>query len=1580
MDPNGHLPSYCTQYALGSIADPSTFDAMLKALSANKGFVKEDTLTLALVKLRGYQNAAADVENAHLTMGYLENTAKPFVGSIIESICSRGGDVVRILGDTLLINFGSSVDDELEWNQCAHNAIASCVDIMTRLSFVLLRPEVATPTAEISNLSPEQASLLFSTVSSPKQACRSISNLRTNIALPPGAETSTLHQTKVLKAKDGQEFGGNTHFEPPSSIEIVVNIVLATGPAHHVVIGAPSKRLDYFIHSHMLGDMFQCLDTLSRGEIAFGLRDFNYLSLNFAKSRDLTDNYDVGSISTGKVLGGFDGHVDRLPSDPTYHGDLNLQTTALMPSTTEYRRVSLMVITLLWDFDMFSTQKCIDGVLDSLYNYFGVYDQISVLNSVQTITAFFGLSPLEEYNCSEMAIKSALDILWTLSKHELGPVSISVVTSDVLFQEFKTDYRCLLGSFGDAYQLALNMLKWANNTVVCDHATHLQSEIVGIHEKVGYELSRNKQQQVPVWTVRNQYLSSLPNQASLHVGAGNQGTGFSFGYRSEREILVDGIKRWFKDGERMLAVIEGTSGAGKTSLIKFLKAEANAQRMMFCLTSGFEIEQWTPYVGIQKIIAHILSLQMGSRLVDKPVSTLAFSKASLSSGSRATHRSIQTFDGVDSETIPALEALGVARELACLIKHVIPKLQIKETERVQKLDGQARVALLKSTLFRIIQTFTSDPNPAKRTVFVIDDTQWIDAISLEVLHSVARTCKNICMLFFTRPISDYNISIFDKLLAIPNVTHLQLQGLSIDETEQLMVWQLREKGVVRMQSDLMAAVFKLTSGSPLFVNVVLQSLSDIIPKLLEVVAGELRPRNSTTGSKDTPADIKSLLVKDLGAGISSQFQGLNPDFKVFLQRAAVFGQNFDLHAMKEAYKLQTEPRDLVNWIVRNDQYSFLIHLRSADEEEGEDEASVGSYAFRHIAIANSIYDSIEEKERRLFHEKVGEYYESMSSNENKAMVMPIASYHFGRANDVKKALRYMEDLGIMLFNSFMLDECIEIFEQLIEKVDALRGGSRLLALPSRKVTRGQVTIERRKSTRVTASPDMSPPFTEGKRHEIEEYLHVYKTAKWFSYIGSCFAQKKALKEAVANSTEALKLLGVHWPSNDKEMKKQILSAAVTHWRLWRQTKGGRRRRIGIVRHSEKEKRESKHPETIEIEYRALISIRDALLWDPTNSKPQILLILLMMINHSILHFKTLPENLACDCCKMAFLFHIVFIPMEKIYRRRADELARESLKVKEAVESQYLFLALSYYPDGHVNEALESTHTFVRDRSLYGDFSSEYVGLCYIGHMEFWRGKSVEVMEANIQELIVKYSEIVRLDVVPCIVAGSFIVARYLAFKGLMGAASPWSNSAEEHRCRMPGKILQSAFLVPKIIECIDRRNLPASLSIFSQVAFGLMGIDLFLPGPIECMLQLGILGIFILHPDRNWDEKRQPLKPQEIDILLEGFRNLRIGTAKTKKSIFISLWAFEVADAACSYLSKPIRDPKAFYRLKRLMRSAKYGTILAEQRTIVASLNAVLGICENEAEERKRLLSLAAECFFDLKLMFLYHWVASWL
>ncbi|KAJ3103743.1 hypothetical protein HDU96_009163 [Phlyctochytrium bullatum] len=798
--------------------------------------------------------------------------------------------------------------------------------------------------------------------------------------------------------------------------------------------------------------------------------------------------------------------------------------------SSEFRKLHIIFVKLKAEFTPEFAQKALTLFLKSLQKHGG---------------------PFTHENDARRALLASAEFMHSIHLQKLGSLYVSVATGDLMFGSIGGATRAEASFLGDAVNVAARIigLGLSNDHVVCDLNTRNEARGVEL-EGLGAHKVKGKIEPLELFAAD---LGSFMGERREAGAAGAAAREF-VGYPAEREGLVGMFEAWRGEGKQALAMVEGASGMGKSRILEWFAGQVRTSGTAISLTQGSEIDLWTPYYGLRGLMQYIYSIQLPHSFHSQKAANVLFSSgisqslcslshsrtpslAELSkqvaarasearavSSTAARHVGSAAGHGRVSENATSkdwkkhmadevlafeaaefLQTFGEDGRLAPLLGAVIPGLKLRDNEMTEKMDGKARKALLSGLIVRIVAAFTE----THKAVFVFDDAQWLDPISLEILLNVVR------------PIEELKFDFLRQVKQIEGINYSLLKGFTHADVETLIVNKFEEQSVTKVSEKLKNAIFERAGGSPLASDMIMESLKLKSPEALKVTDGLL-----DFSSEDIGMD--SVLASTAGAAIVIQFDRVHPSLQDFLKKACILGQYFNLTDVATLMELEDSLDELRDRIVTYDKFRFLVLQLSPDEYDKAKDAKIEDFEsvasacyFRHITIMNTIYDLLPFGERQAMHLRAARYYEELLEKVDRSDLLPTVAFHYYHAGSAEKIVMYLEELGLAHLKKFLFSECITTMETLI-------GYS--------------LTID-------VTRPDISD--------ELKQKLaNPHTQALWHSILGMSLAQRREFNPSFDNCLKSLEMLKVAWPKNDREVKKATGVAAGEQAKLFKATGGG----------------------------------------------------------------------------------------------------------------------------------------------------------------------------------------------------------------------------------------------------------------------------------------------------------------------------------------------------------------------------------------------------------------------------------------
>ena len=540
--------------------------------------------------------------------------------------------------------------------------------------------------------------------------------------------------------------------------------------------------------------------------------------------------------------------------------------------------------------------------------------------------------------------------------------------------------------------------------------------------------------------------SSIPSAPDSAIGSTSDATPF-VGRSNEYGLLTALIARLTAGtGAGHTFLIEGEPGIGKSRLMREVARNAGTQGVPTLATNCYEIERAMPYQPVIDLVTRAL-------------------------------------DRAPAAALRSLAPVSLA-ELAALVPEVGERFP--GLPQLSNDFPEARQARLSRAVGQLLEAATG----GRPSILMVDDIQWADDASAQVLHYLARHAaqRPVLVIYAYRGEdvdSDERLArLVESLRRDTDARRLPLARLGYADTERLVA-ALADANPGA--PGLAERLHRETEGNPFFLMSILQSLSE----------GETQLEPRAGGGP-------GLLPDALRAAVRVRLAHVPKEIRPVLETAAVLGRRFDFDTLLDVTR---EPEEQLL-----DAVEALVKRRLLREEpEG------GIYDFSHDKVREVVYRDIGGARRRLLHRAVAEALERRGegqSHKHEHERDAQLAEHYERAHVWPKALRYLVLAG-------------ERSQALFAMRDALHWLDRAVALceshPESRDERQRLAIyERRGVARAQAGQ------TQGAVADIRRVVDAVRaggergnTRDALVQLGMAYRRADAYEDATACLTEAL---------------------------------------------------------------------------------------------------------------------------------------------------------------------------------------------------------------------------------------------------------------------------------------------------------------------------------------------------------------------------------------------------------------------------------------------------------------------------
>jgi len=309
--------------------------------------------------------------------------------------------------------------------------------------------------------------------------------------------------------------------------------------------------------------------------------------------------------------------------------------------------------------------------------------------------------------------------------------------------------------------------------------------------------------------------------------------------------------------------------------------------------------------------------------------------------------------------------------------------------------------------FSVNRLFKNLLSSEKSMIVVIEDIQWVDYSSLELLSVLMfnSDLKNILFIISIRTdedIADEKIRNFISDLFIQkNLFKIKLNNLTVDNVRSIITEVFSNK--IADVNKLAEFVFAKSGGNPLFAILIIRQLVDS-----DVVINE---NNNWLLENSLLKEIQ--IFPSIIDSIKKNIKLLSSQEMEFLTYSSFVGKEFDIEIISKLCGIPFD--DAINII--DNALSLQIIIPSAN---------TGKYSFFHSRIMESFNCNITDTEiRRKIHQTIAlELEKKLHSGED---VLYEAAYHYIEAGDDEKIIEFALPSAVKSKNNYAFDEAERYF-------------------------------------------------------------------------------------------------------------------------------------------------------------------------------------------------------------------------------------------------------------------------------------------------------------------------------------------------------------------------------------------------------------------------------------------------------------------------------------------------------------------------------------------------------------------------
>jgi class 3 adenylate cyclase/tetratricopeptide (TPR) repeat protein len=450
----------------------------------------------------------------------------------------------------------------------------------------------------------------------------------------------------------------------------------------------------------------------------------------------------------------------------------------------------------------------------------------------------------------------------------------------------------------------------------------------------------------------------------------------------ELSLILEQAKTALRSNGHVL-LIEGEAGMGKTRMVEELarhlilssvseEPDDAIPSFQIYTGDGQSFTQSVPYITLRTPLSNLLGL---------------------------TIRQDETRQSLPKEDLAA-QLQNRVDELAPEFSHFMPLIgdvlgiELDETPLIKAFSVEQRYERTQDLLEAIfLGSATREP-----MLLVIDDLQWADSSSFEVLIRLANHITSVPMLIVLayRPASSLN----HLRTILPTVTYQSLHELSATESSHFLSAMLNGTPPPEIVTLLERA-----HGNPFFIEELARTLVSSGTLALDTM-GHWR-LTCPPEQVAVPTSIEGVII--------ARLDRLEEPYYELVQVASVIGYRFQVQILQGVYRYPNLLRDGLQHLIDSD----IILIDEKQQDKG--------YLFRHALLRDVAYEGILYAQRRELHRRVAQRIEELSTGHLDEHLALLAN-HYLLAEDWESSFRYHISAGVQAQKRFANQDAIMLFD------------------------------------------------------------------------------------------------------------------------------------------------------------------------------------------------------------------------------------------------------------------------------------------------------------------------------------------------------------------------------------------------------------------------------------------------------------------------------------------------------------------------------------------------------------------------
>ena len=467
---------------------------------------------------------------------------------------------------------------------------------------------------------------------------------------------------------------------------------------------------------------------------------------------------------------------------------------------------------------------------------------------------------------------------------------------------------------------------------------------------------------------------------------------------------ITGLLEQTLAGQGRVVFVTGEVGSGKTSLLQeFIRRSQDANEELLVASGDCNAytgmgDPYLPFREILELLTGDVEARWAAGTITKDHTLRLWNSLPL-----AIHAIVQVGPDLIDTFVQRTALLGHAKACASGQSEWLTDLEEFVEQKPATLLSAA--ALHQVDLFeqytRVLQTL-EHKSPL---LLVIDDLQWADAGSINLLFHLGRRLKDnrILILGAFRPEEVAFGRDGGRHPLEPMINEFRMEFgdiiLSVDQIDaRKFIEALLNTEPHRLGPSFHEMLYHQTQGHPLFTIELLRGLQE---------RGDLSLDSDGYWIEGTSLDWVTLPVR-VEAAIQERIKRLPESLQKALTVASVEGESFTAEVVAQVMGIDIH--EMLEYLSGElDRKHHLVHAQSIQRMGGR---PISRYRFRHILFQKYLYRNLDEVERVHLHEQVGSTLEELYKDQVEDASNPVhLALHFEKAKIIEKATYYLLNAG-----------------------------------------------------------------------------------------------------------------------------------------------------------------------------------------------------------------------------------------------------------------------------------------------------------------------------------------------------------------------------------------------------------------------------------------------------------------------------------------------------------------------------------------------------------------------------------------